>query len=375
MEAYSGFAEVYDLFMDNVPYEAWGRYVVRQLRRYGVREGIVLDLGCGTGKMTRFLAKEGYDMIGADLSGEMLDIARRKKSPGADILYLNQDMRELELYGTVRAVISVCDSVNYITEEKDLLRVFSLVNNYLDPGGIFLFDLNTPYKYRELLAENTICENREESSFIWENYYDADTQRNEYDLTLFIREEDGRYQKYEETHYQRAYSIEKIKELIEASGLKWIACREAFCGQAPQKTSERVTILAQECEKNKGGSTHVRLHRKGDGSRRTNPRVCHHVKGTHRNRKAAARHKPGDYSRAGKAVIRRGHDGRDDEGRKRSSDHTNSGQRPGERTDGYRGFFRTRKGLSGSAGCDFAAECTGQVRRRRRAWPWGVKRH
>ena len=374
MEAYSGFAEVYDLFMDNVPYEAWGRYVVRQLRRYGIREGIVLDLGCGTGKMTRFLAKEGYDMIGADLSGEMLDIARRKKSPGADILYLNQDMRELELYGTVRAVISVCDSVNYITEEKDLLRVFSLVNN-LDPGGIFLFDLNTPYKYRELLAENTICENREESSFIWENYYDADTQRNEYDLTLFIREEDGRYQKYEETHYQRAYSIEKIKELIEASGLKWIACREAFCGQAPQKTSERVTILAQECEKNKGGSTHVRLHRKGDGSRRTNPRVCHHVKGTHRNRKAAARHKPGDYSRAGKAVIRRGHDGRDDEGRKRSSDHTNSGQRPGERTDGYRGFFRTRKGLSGSAGCDFAAECTGQVRRRRRAWPWGVKRH
>ena len=248
MEAYSGFAEVYDLFMDNVPYEAWGRYVVRQLRRYGIREGIVLDLGCGTGKMTRFLAKEGYDMIGADLSGEMLDIARRKKSPGADILYLNQDMRELELYGTVRAVISVCDSVNYITEEKDLLRVFSLVNNYLDPGGIFLFDLNTPYKYRELLAENTICENREESSFIWENYYRAEDKTNEYQLTLFVQSQENPelYRKYQEVHQQKAYTLEKIKTLIEKAGLRYVAAYDAYTKKAPMYTSGRVCVIAQE---------------------------------------------------------------------------------------------------------------------------------
>ena len=139
METYSGFAEVYDLFMDNVPYTDWCRYLLRKLHKYGIYDGIVLDLGCGTGKMTRLLAKAGYDMIGADISGEMLGIARQKKSPGsADILYLNQDMRKLELYGTVRAVISVCDSLNYITEENALLRVFSRVDNYLDPGGIFI---------------------------------------------------------------------------------------------------------------------------------------------------------------------------------------------------------------------------------------------
>jgi len=147
MEAYSGFAEVYDLFMDNVPYEIWGEYLLDRLLEYGIRDGLVLDLGCGTGKVTRFLAKEGYDMIGVDVSQEMLGIAAEKESEGKPILYLNQDMREFELYGTVRAVVSVCDTLNYLTEQEDLLSVFKLVNNYLDPGGIFIFDMNTIYKY------------------------------------------------------------------------------------------------------------------------------------------------------------------------------------------------------------------------------------
>lgn len=250
MEAYSSFAEVYDLFMDNVPYEDWASYYRSILKEYGITDGLVLDLGCGTGKMTRLFAEAGYDMIGVDDSGEMLSVAREAgiedESP---ILYLNQDMREFELYGTVRAVISVCDSMNYITDEDELRTVFSLVDNYLDPGGIFIFDMNTPYKYEELLGERTICENREEGSFIWDNYYDKEDQINEYDLTLFIREEDGRYRKYEETHFQRAYRKEQVIRLLKEAGLEFIACYGEGTKEEPAADCERMYFVAREIKK------------------------------------------------------------------------------------------------------------------------------
>ena len=143
-------------------------------------------------------------MIGIDNSPDMLEVAQEKRvESGLDILYLMQDMREFELYGTVRAVVSICDCMNYILEEEDLLEVFCLANNYLDPGGIFVFDMNTPYKYREVIGNTTIAENREEGSFIWENCFDEESQVNEYALTLFIKEEDDLYRKHEEFHYQR----------------------------------------------------------------------------------------------------------------------------------------------------------------------------
>ena len=192
MEAYTSFAKVYDTFMDNVPYEEWAEYLAELLQEYDIEDGLVLDLGCGTGSLTEILATKGYDMIGADGSAEMLEIAMEKKAQsGHDILYLLQDMREFELYGTVRAVVSVCDCVNYITDEKELEQVFRLVNNYLDPEGIFIFDFNTEYKYKEILGEQTIAEDREDCSFIWDNYYYEDESMNEYELTLFIKEQDS----------------------------------------------------------------------------------------------------------------------------------------------------------------------------------------
>ena len=161
MASYESFARVYDLFMDNIPYEEWGEYLHGLLQDFGVKDGLVLELGCGTGSMTELLSGWGYDMIGVDNSVEMLEIAQEKKAQsGRDILYLLQDMREFELYGTVGAVVSVCDSMNYITEEEDLLQVFRLVNNYLDPGGVFLFDMNTIYKYKDMLGDTVIAENR-----------------------------------------------------------------------------------------------------------------------------------------------------------------------------------------------------------------------
>ena len=244
MEAYTGFAQVYDLFMDNVPYVQWSEYLISLLKLYGVEDGLVLDLGCGTGKMTRLLSDAGYDMIGVDNSEEMLEIATEAEQE--EILYLCQDMREFELYGTVAAVVSVCDSVNYILEEEELLAVFKLVNNYLDPGGVFIFDLNTLYKYRELLGEQTICENRENASFIWENFYDEEEQINEYDLTLFVQEESGLYQKFEETHFQRGYELLTIRRLLEAAGMEYVTAYDAFTREEPREDSERIYVIARE---------------------------------------------------------------------------------------------------------------------------------
>lgn len=250
MEAYSSFAQVYDMFMDNVPYEEWSRYITGLLTEYGIEGGLVLDLGCGTGKITRLLADAGYDMIGVDNSEEMLEIARQKQyeeeTGNQEILYLLQDMREFELYGTVRAIVSICDSMNYILEEEDLLQVFRLVNNYLDPGGIFIFDLNTVYKYRELLGETTISENREEGSFIWDNFFDEEEGINEYDLTLFIREKEDLYRKYEETHFQKAYELDTIKKLLMAAGMEFVAAYDAFTREPVRNDSERVYVIARE---------------------------------------------------------------------------------------------------------------------------------
>lgn len=247
MDAYTGFAAVYDMFMDNIPYGEWCEYLTDILKDYGVEDGLVLDLGCGTGKLTRLLAGKGYDMIGVDLSEEMLEIAMEHQAEeGGEILYLLQDMREFELYGTVAAVVSICDSMNYLMEYDDLVQVFSLVNNYLDPGGVFVFDLNTPYKYREILGEQTIAENREEGSFIWENYFDEEDGVNEYDLTLFIREGDGRFQKFEETHFQRSYTLGEVQEALLEAGMEFVTAYDAFTKEPPKEDSERTYIVARE---------------------------------------------------------------------------------------------------------------------------------
>ncbi len=248
MDAYTSFASVYDTFMDNIPYEEWADYLISLLKEYGIEDGLVLDLGCGTGNMTELLADNGYDMIGVDNAEEMLEIAMDKRANSEhDILYLLQDMREFELYGTVKAVVSVCDSINYITEEEDLQEVFRLVNNYLDPQGIFVFDFNTVYKYREILGNQTIAEDREDCSFIWDNYYYEDEGINEYELSLFIKEKDSdMYRKYQETHFQKAYDLDTVRKVLEQSGLEYMTAYDAFTKSEPHEQSERIYVVARE---------------------------------------------------------------------------------------------------------------------------------
>ena len=226
-ESYTSFAQVYDMFMDNVDYPAWSKYLIQLLKEYQVEDGLVLDLGCGTGNMTELLAKEGYDMIGVDNSEDMLEIASEKRAESG----LN----------------SICDSINYILEEDDLREVFSLVNNYLDPKGMFIFDLNTKYKY-EQMGETTIAENREEASFIWDNYYDPEEEINEYELAIFIPEgeDSDLYRKFEEVHYQRAYDLATICRLLEEAGMEFVTAYDAFTKDAPRPESERIYVVARE---------------------------------------------------------------------------------------------------------------------------------
>ena len=148
-----------------------------------------------------------------------------------------QNMQEFELYGTVRAIVSVCDCVNYVTEKNELQEVFRLVNNYLDPQGIFIFDFNTEYKYREVLGNQVIAEDRDECSFIWEN-----------ELTLFVREDEeaSLYRKYQESHFQKAYTLREMRGLLEKAGLKFVAAYDAYTKKAPMYTSERITVIARE---------------------------------------------------------------------------------------------------------------------------------
>lgn len=270
MQAYSDFAGVYDELMDNVPYESWCENIAALIDRYGISrpvgesrpEGeessetenllaserdLVLDLGCGTGTLTQMLHKKGYDMIGVDNSPEMLGIAMEKSAEsGGGILYLLQDMRELELYSTVGTVLSVCDSLNYLLEEKELLQVFRLVNNYLYPGGLFLFDFNTVYKYSQVIGDAVIAENRENCSFIWENYYHEQEEINEYDLTVFVQEEGEHFRRFVENHLQRGYTPQTMCGLVEQAGMQVIRLLDADTLGEVTDQSQRVYVLARE---------------------------------------------------------------------------------------------------------------------------------
>ena len=245
MDAYTSFASVYDLFMDNVPYEEWCAFLCKMLAQHGITDGPVLDLGCGTGKMTRLMSEQGYDMTGIDKAAEMLQIAAME--PGeVPILYLLQDMQDLELDGCVRAVYSVCDCVNYVLDEEELQQAFSRVHEYLEEDGVFIFDVNTSYKYTKLLAENTFAESRDEGSFIWDNYYDEEERINEYDLTLFIPEGDELYRRYTETHYQRNYETATLLKLLKNAGFTDICVYDDYTDAPLCETSERAVFVAKK---------------------------------------------------------------------------------------------------------------------------------
>ncbi len=244
---YKGFANVYDHMMENIPYEEWFSKLKLYLKEHGLAGGRICELGCGTGIMTEKFAKAGYQMIGLDKSVDMLALAKQKQEETkSDILYLNQDMTEMELDKSVDACISVCDSMNYLLQEEEMSALFERVKKYLAPGGLFIFDLKTVYCYRNVIGNQTWVEQDEEVSYIWENFFYEDQDINEYMLTIFRKQPDsGLYERMEEAHYQRAYSPERLKSLLAEAGLTLVDSFDEDMENPIRENSERIYLIAK----------------------------------------------------------------------------------------------------------------------------------
>jgi len=232
--------------MKDVDYGKWADYIVEIFKRRRTHPKLIADLGCGTGSFCLEMAKRGYEMIGIDKSAEMLSCAKQKAvENGADILFLNQDMTSFELYGTVDAITCLMDSVNYVLYKWDLKKLFRLVMNYLNPGGLFIFDINSPYKFENIFNSNVFCETGSEISYIWQNFYDRSSRICRFDLTFFARENDL-YRRFDEVHYERAYEPEELREMLNEAGFVKCSVYGGFSFRKPSPKCERLFFISQK---------------------------------------------------------------------------------------------------------------------------------
>lgn len=256
---YDAIAGVYDRLNAEIDYVAWADFVERCFDRFlPSRPDMVLDLACGTGSMTLELARRGYDMIGVDGSVDMLSVAQSRAAADAcagNILYLQQDMRDFELYGTVGAVTCCLDSLNYLLSDEDVRSCFATVHNYLDPNGLFLFDVNTPYKFQHIygdcayiLEDEIPCDETKTARAIycgWQNDYDEESGICRFDLTLFEEMADGTYVRSEEQQKERCYSSKKLTHLLRECGFDLLGIWKDFDFSAPTEHTERYYFAAR----------------------------------------------------------------------------------------------------------------------------------
>ena len=248
-EGYSAIAGVYDKLNRDIDYSAWADFIEKCFERYSdKRPEIILDLACGTGRMTSELSRRGYDMIGVDGSVEMLSEAYSKQEES--ILYLCQDMRELELYGTVGATVCCLDSLNYLTENGDIERVVSLVHNYSDPDALFIFDINSEYKFENIYADNSYILEDEgtdgKAIFCgWQNFYDRESKICSFYLSVFEEGENGEYLRSDEEQQERCYSISEIRNALEKSGFELLDVFSDIDFSEVSEKSERLYFVAR----------------------------------------------------------------------------------------------------------------------------------
>ncbi len=242
-ESYGGFAKIYDRLTDDVEYEKRCDYLERLFEKHlSFKPSLIADLGCGTGTVCSILSERGYDMIGIDSSDMMLSEAIEKRGD-RDILYLNQDMTDFELYGTVDVFLSMLDSLNYITDTEELSRVFSLAYNYLNPGGIFVFDVNTPYKYEMVLGNNIFTYDDGEVFYVWENSFDGEYC--DFLINFFVKNGSD-YRRITEEHTQRCHTFKELIDIIEASGLSLEGVYHELTENEPTGESERIFLVAKK---------------------------------------------------------------------------------------------------------------------------------
>ncbi len=245
--AYEFLAACYDQFTADVDYAAWADYLERQFARNRLPIHTVLDLACGTGSLTLELAERGYEMIGVDLSEEMLAQAAEKcrNVKGEPPIFLHQSMDRLDLYGTIDACVCCLDSVNYVTRPKRLARAFQRVHTFLMPGGLFLFDVNTPDKLQGLDGQVFLDES-EDAYCVWRAEYSARRRICSYGMDIFTREEDGRWSRWEELHEEYAYEPAELEALLRQAGFREIKQYGELKLRAPRDGEQRIFFAARK---------------------------------------------------------------------------------------------------------------------------------
>jgi len=247
--AYTSLASVYDKLNSDIDYSEWADHIEAQLKTYcDSPVTSILDLACGTGTMTVELAERGYDMTGIDLSDEMLAVAKAKcdsKRFRHPVLLIRQNMTEFELYGTVNAVICCLDSLNYLTKTEELARTFAHVHNYLDPGGLFIFDMNAPTKFEQVYADNSYVLEEDGILCAWQNYYNLRTKLCDFYLSIFCETENGLWRRFDEAQRERCYSLKTVKKLLSEAGFEICSESSDFNGGEICSDTERFYITAR----------------------------------------------------------------------------------------------------------------------------------
>ena len=249
MDLYQALAPFYDAFNGDLDYNKWADFMEESFRRYFPgRVESVLDLACGTGRMTEELCRRGYDMIGVDISPDMLAVARasaEEKGMAERILYLCQDMCDFELYGTVEAVVCCLDAVNHVTDRADLSRCFHWVHNYLVPNGLFLFDVNSPYKFREIYGDRAYVLEDDGVLCAWQNHFNEKSKTCDFFISLFSEREDGLYERTDTHQRERMYTIASLRRLLAENGFELLyICSDFSFGNA-KENDERYYIAAR----------------------------------------------------------------------------------------------------------------------------------
>lgn len=241
---YNGMAGFYDRLTADIDYKEYSDYFISIFKRHMKKEpSSIVDLGCGTGNLTVLLDENGYEMTGVDSSAAMLSIAYTKSRD--NILWINQDITELDLFGTYDAAVSVLDCVNHIMEEVLLEKYFKLVFNFLNPGGAFVFDINTEYKFREIYGLNVFYAVNDEFAYIWQNNYDEAKKTCTMDITFFEKEND-RYRRSDAINMEKAYGVSFIKKTLQIAGFKVEGIYDNLTFDNPSDNSERIFFMCKK---------------------------------------------------------------------------------------------------------------------------------
>ena len=246
MNGYEAFAAFYDALTDDVDYAGWAEYLLALIARHGGSAGTVLDLACGSGSLSLELAARGCEVIGVDGSADMLAVAREKAAEeGQDVLFLAQDIRQLDLYGTVDSAVCLLDSLSHILHTADLAEIFRRLGLFIAPGGLLVFDVNTPHKHEVTLGDSAFVYEREEFMCVWRNRYIPATRETEMLLDFFLEEENGQYSRYTDTVRERAYTLATWKRLLAGAGFDLLGVYGERSFTLPEPEADRWVFVAR----------------------------------------------------------------------------------------------------------------------------------